>query len=158
MAKPKPVLRSVRIEAGKLLLSDGTERGEALARRLLAGAYKHLPDGPYEMELRPFAETRRAKANAFLWAVVYKLIAEASGYTPDELHEIFKVRHNSKLVADPATGEEMRIGLTTTKLTIEQFSVYLEACMVDGAEWWGVSFPEPRESEDWRTDKRGKAA
>jgi hypothetical protein len=152
--KPDPVVRAVRMDAGQLRLSDGTERGEALARRLLAGALKHLPDGPYELEVRPFEQTRRARANAYLWAVVYKLIAAESGYTPDQVHELMKVRHNHRLMVDPETGEEIRVGQTTTKLSVEAFGHYIERVMVDGAEWWGVSFPEPRASEEYRDKRR----
>ena len=157
MAKrPNPVERPVRMEDGKLLLGDGTERSESLQRRLLAGAYKHLPNGPYTLTLAPFEETRRAKANAFLWAVVYKLIAQESGYTTDQVHDLMKVRHNHRLMTDPETGEEIRVGQTTTKLTVQAFGDYIERVMLDGAEWWGISFPEPRKAEDWR-EGRGKA-
>ena len=154
--RPDPIVRAVRIEAGKLYLGDGTERGESLQRRLYAGAVKHLPDGPYELELRPFEETRRARANAYLWAVVYKLIAQESGYTTDQVHDLMKVRHNHRLMTDPETGEEIRVGQTTTKLTVQAFGDYIERVMLDGAEWWGISFPEPRKAEDWR-EPRGKA-
>jgi hypothetical protein len=51
---------------------------------------------------------------------------------------------------DPGTGEEVRIGLTTTTLTVPQFSDFIEHVMLDGAEWCGISWPEPRKSEEWR--------
>jgi hypothetical protein len=149
ITRPKPIVVQARIEGGELKVP---------ARKVLLSALKHWPDGPVDLEVRPFEETRRGRANRFYRGVILKLIAQHSGYTPDELHEIFKVRHNSKLVADPATGEEIRIGQTTTKLTISQFSDYLDACMCDGAEWWGVSFPEPRPAEDWRTRTKAEAA
>lgn len=159
MPKPaKPLTRPCRLEAGRLYWSDGTERHERTQRKLLAAAMKHLPDGPYEFELRPWAETRRAKQNAYLWAVIYKLIAQESGYTVDQVHELMKVRHNNLRMVDPETGEEIRVGQTTTKLSIADFAAYIDAVMLDGAEWWGITFPEPRQSEDWRDGRNGRAA
>lgn len=159
MAKrPDPVVLPVRIAGGSLCLSDGTARGEGLARRRLAGVLKHLADGSYEMEIRPFAETRRDRANRFYWGVVLKLMASESGYTADDLHEWLKLRHNAKTVVDLATGEEQRIGQSTAKLTVQAFSDYLEACMVTGAESLGIVFPEPRPSEDYREKRKTEAA
>ena len=156
---PKPLVRSVRMEGGKLYLSDGTEHGENRARKLLAAALKHLPDGAYDWEIRPFAQTRSLKANAWLWGVCYKLIAEETGHSPEEIHELMRLRHNSKRIAHPETGEEIQVPVSTTKLTIEEFSVYIDRVMLDGAEWCGIMWPEPRPSEDWRTPaKRTRAA
>jgi hypothetical protein len=158
--KPEPVVRPVRIDGGVLCLSDGTERGEKLARRLLAGALKHLPDGPYELEVRPFEETRRARANAFYWVFLTQW-SKVNGHTKDELHEIARMRHNSKVVevVDPATGEveDVRIGMTTAKLSIEAFSEYLERVMVDAAEMDGFVM-EPKPHEDWRAQPKGRRA
>jgi hypothetical protein len=72
----------------------------------------------------------------------------------DDLHELMKLRHNSKLVVDPLTGEETKIGQSTAKLTIPEFSVYLERVMLDGAEWLGITFPQPRRDEEWRTAEK----
>jgi hypothetical protein len=99
------------------------------------------------------AETRRQQANRFYWGVVLKLMAEESGHTADELHELGKLRHNSKVVVDPFTGEETKIAQSTAKLSVADFGVYLERVMLDGAEWLGITFPEPRKDEDWRTEK-----
>jgi hypothetical protein len=95
-------------------------------------------------------ETRRQRANRFYFGVILKLMAEESGHSVDELHELGKLRHNSKLVVDPFTGEETKIAQSTAKLTIPEFSVYLERVMLDGAEWLGITFPAPRRDEDWR--------
>lgn len=157
--KPKPVKRHCRIERGTLYWSDGTERNELQQRKLLAAALRGLPDGGYVWALEPVATTRTLKANAWLWGVVYKLIAEETGYTVDQVHEVMKQRHNGERLVDPGTGEEFKIGKSTAKLTIEQFSDYIDAVMLDGAEWCGIVWPEPAKSEDWRAPvKRGKAA
>lgn len=94
--------------------------------------------------------TRSLRQNAYLWAAIYPAIAEASGYSVEDIHDIMRLRHNSKTVVDPFTGTEERVGQTTTKLSVEDFGVYIERCMVDGAEQFGISFAPPRAGEEYR--------
>lgn len=104
--------------------------------------------------MRPFESSRSSRANRYYWGVVLKLIAAESGHTADELHEIEKMRHLSKTVewTNPTTGEveEMRIPGSTARLTISQFSDYLEAVMFDGSTMFGIVFPSPSATEEWR--------
>ncbi len=144
--KPKPLIVQARIESGALKVSG---------RKFFAAAMKSLPDGPYDLILQPFEETRRGRQNRWLWAVCYKEIAKETGYSVDDVHDLMKLRHNAGTVVDPSTGEEVKIGKTTTKLNVQEFSDYIEAVMLDGAEWCGISWPEPRESEEYREAVHG---
>lgn len=157
---PKPLVRPVRMEGGVLCLSDGSTRGEAQARKLLAAALKHLPDGPYTWKLEPYAETRRVEFNNFYWAFLTAW-SEENGHTKDELHDICKMRHNSKVIetVDPKTGEaiEMRVPQSTAKLTQEQFRDYVTLCEIDAAEWNGFVFSE-RKPEGWTGRRKEMAA
>lgn len=146
---PKPLLVDATIKAGILVIPS---------RQQLRAALKHWPDGPVEVEIRPHLETRRARANAFMWAVVLKLMAEEMGQSPEDVHEIMKLRHNYKIVTDPVTGEEIRIAKSTARLEIAEFSTYLERVMLDGNEHLGIVFPEPRKAEEWRHDDRRRSA
>jgi hypothetical protein len=150
MKKPRPLILSCAKGDGKLFIGDGSDRDDQRQRRILAAAIKHLPDGPYELEIRPFEETRRSRANRYLWGCVYKFMAEEMGQSAADVHEIEKLRHNSKLVIDPANGEEIRIAQSTSKLTVQEFSQYIDRVMLDGAEFLGITFPEPRASEEYR--------
>ncbi len=154
MKKPKPLILSCAKGDGKLFIGDGSDRDDQRQRRILAAAIKHLPDGPYELEIRPFEETRRSRANRYYFGVVLKMMAEEMGQSATDVHEIEKLRHNSKVVTDPSNGEEVKIAQSTAKLTIQEFSDYLTAVMVDGAEFLGIVFPEPRASEEYREGKR----
>ena len=159
--RPDPIVRAVRIEAGKLYLGDGTERGESLQRRLYAGAVKHLPDGPYELTLAPFEETRRARANRWLFGVLYKtILTEMQGIVTEGaklgLHDAMTLRHCPEERTNLLTGEVTRVGRRTHLMKIGEFSDFIEAVMFDGAEMFGISWPEPRKSEEWR-EPRGKA-
>ena len=154
MKKVKPLILSCAKGDGKLFIGDGSDRDDQRQRRILAAAIKHLPDGPYELEIRPFEETRRSRANRYYFGVVRKMMAEESGATVDDLHEQMKMRHNAKAVADLTTGEEVRIAQSTARLTVQEFSDYLTLVMVDGAEYLGITFPEPRASEEYREGRK----
>jgi hypothetical protein len=144
MPKPKrPLTLGGRVVGGVLHLDS---------RNLFDAALKSW-DGRVTVTIAPEEERRRARANRYMWGCVLKLMAEESGHSVDDLHELMKLRHNSKLVVDPLTGEETKIGQSTAKLTIPEFSVYLERVMLDGAEWLGITFPQPRRDEEWRQDR-----
>src|SRR6187549_2155125 len=89
---PKPLVVDAHIKAGVLMVPD---------RQQLRAALKRWPDGPVEVEVRPHLETRRARANRYYWGVVLKMMAEEMGQSPEDVHEIEKIRHNNKYV--PAT-------------------------------------------------------
>ena len=155
--KPKPIVLPVVISDDGMVFSLDPQANARLRAQFVA-AVKSWPHGPAELELRPFEETRRARANAYLWAVPYKLIAAESCYSVDEVHELMKVRHNSTRIVDPSTGEEIRVGQSTAKLTVQAFGDFIERVLVDTAEWWGIVCPEPTGSQDWREKAKGQAA
>lgn len=119
-------------------------------RKLLDAALPAWNGERVTVTIAPEVQIRSLRANAYLFGGVYKAIAEASGYSVDDVHELMKMRHNSKIVIDPFTGEEQRIAQSTAKLSGDEFSDYIERCMVDGAEQFGISFAPPRAGEDYR--------
>ncbi len=144
--KPKPLVVQARIVNGELKVPT---------RKFLLAALKGWPDMAVDLEIRPFEETRRARANRYYWGVVLKMMAAEMGQSPEDVHEVEKLRHNYKAAPDPQTALDVRIAQSTAKLTIQQFSAYIEAVMLDGAEYLGLTFPEPRESEEYREAVRG---
>jgi hypothetical protein len=142
--KPEPIVVSGEIVGGALKWST--------AWKFVKAALKGWPDGWVDITIAVREDTRRAKANAFYWVFLTQW-SRLNGHTKDELHEICKMRHNSKVIetVDPKTGEavEMRIAQSTAKLTIADFSEFLERVMVDAAEMDGLVL-EPRAHEDWR--------
>jgi hypothetical protein len=76
--------------------------------------------------LRANERTPRSTAqNEYLWGVVYPTLAEATGYSVNETHqickELFIARRYRKI-----GGREVQIPASTTTLTKAQFSEYLE--------------------------------
>jgi hypothetical protein len=134
IARPRnPLVLGGRVGDGGILHLDN--------RAQLDRALKHPSwQRRVTITIAPEEERRRQRANKYYWGVVLKMMAEECG-------------HNSKLVVEPLTGEEVKIAQSTAKLTIPEFSVYLERVMLDGSEWLGIVFPEPSKHEEWRQDR-----
>jgi len=143
--KPKPLIVQARVEGGELKVPT---------RKFLLAALKGWPDMAVDLEIRPFEETRRARANRYYWGVVLKMMAAESGDTVEDMHDQMKLRHNSKMAVS-VTGQDIRIAQSTTKLKVGEFSAYLEKVMLDGATFLGLTFPEPRPSEEYREAVHG---
>jgi len=103
-----------------------------------------LPFGRYV--LRVTRETRSTAANAYLWGVVYALIAEETGLTPDEVHESLKIKFRSR--------ECLSTGLTivrSTRTGSDDFWQYVEQVREWSAGFLGVYIPAPNEpADEWR--------
>lgn len=103
--------------------------------------------------------TRREKQNRYYRGVVVKWIANETGQDADSIHEHLKAKFLSSTVVieNRTTGElsEQRQVQSTTKLNVQDFCDYVEACKVWAAEFLGILIPEA-DPEYWRKD--GKAA
>jgi len=156
--KPKPLIVQARIEGGQLKVPN---------RKLLLAALKSWPDGPCDLEIRPFEERRRIRANNFYWKAIDLVVAHersegiGNGWDKDAWHLKLAERFNGVVLSelDETTGEviERRYGLSTAKLNIQRFSDYLDDCLNYFAERYGLVI-EPTKVEDWRDGKRKKAA
>jgi hypothetical protein len=90
------------------------------------------------------ARTRTNRQNAYLWAIPYKLLADYTGYSTEEVHEICKRKFLARHYE--IAGEDIDATATTTKLTTIEFSEYAEAIRLWGANL-GLNIPEPNEGE-----------
>jgi len=61
--------------------------------RAHAFALSMLERGPVDWECKPWKPTRSNEQNALLFGVVYPPIAEAMGYTVEDIHEYMLGRH-----------------------------------------------------------------
>lgn len=88
-----------------------------------------------------------------------KKIAEHTGHSIDELHEIYKAEWNSKTIfwTNVKTGEmvERKIAQSTTRLKVDEFYDYVENVRFSAASELGVITPDP-DREYWR--KRDESA
>lgn len=87
---------------------------------------------PHEVIVRPFIEKRGVNANARLWAL-HTLAAEATGYSPEEMHEHALARHygyTEKQVVDPFTGEVVKKRIPLQRSSAQnrkKFAEFMEA-------------------------------
>ena len=72
---------------------------------------------PFKYALQSIYPIRSIEFNDYLWGFIYTPIAEATGHTPDEVHEECKRRHNFKydFVYNPHTGKyDISLGTHST--------------------------------------------
>jgi hypothetical protein len=90
--------------------------------------------------------TRSTQANAWYWACVVGLVADHTGYTPDEIHEIYKAKFIPKAMAiADGNGEivgEVVLGGSTTRMDTVEFSDFCERIR-EWAATLGVVIPDP---------------
>jgi hypothetical protein len=118
-------------------------RSDVLSAQLAA-----LRDGPVEIRIARQKATRSLEQNAWYWSCLVGLVAEHTGYTADEIHEIYKAKFIPKhfAIAD-GNGEvkgEFVIGGTTTSLSTKEFTEYAEAIRMWAADELGVVIPDPQ--------------
>ena len=90
-----------------------------------------------------YKDSRSTAQNRYLWGVVYALIADSTGNSPEVIHDAMRVRH---LCDNP--GEPVQIIHSTTELDAAAFGVYLEKIKRDAAEGlFGASLYIPDSSE-----------
>lgn len=94
--------------------------------------------------------TRSPQQNRWYWGCVVGLVAEHTGYTPDEIHEIYKAKFIPKTLAiadgNGEVQDEFVIGGTTTRLNTLEFSDYCERIREWAADSLGVDIPDPDEA------------
>ena len=94
--------------------------------------------------------TRSLRQQGYYWGIVLKYIAEYMGEREEDLHEIFKAKFLKS--RRQWRGAEMTILKSTTELTSDEFGIYIDRCIQEGAEL-GVVVPmadkEYRVKEDF---------
>ena len=91
-------------------------------------------------------EARSLRANAYLWGVVYRTIAEWSGHDDEEIHEAMKRLHLPSREMVMPTGEVVSLPGSTAELDSGAFSEYVARVKRWAAEQ-GLYVPEPDEIE-----------
>lgn len=102
-----------------------------------------MPTCPYcslTFESRP---NRSNNQNRYLWGVVYKLISDEIGHTPEECHEIFKARFLPKYIVEVGNIKET-ISLSTTSLDTVEFKEYINKVVRFAAEQLSIVIPDPQ--------------
>lgn len=116
-----------RVLGGGLLVLD---RPKDYAKHVRAYAGQYV-----EVIVRRRREKRSAQANRFYWGYVLLEIAAAAGYTKDEAHDALKY----EFLRDDGDGPLVKVR-SSADLSVEEFSAYVERCMVLGATVYGIEW------------------
>jgi len=117
---------------------DDLKRAFLYGRRLLEEVGKCI------ITVTKKKQTRTILQNNYMWGVVYTHLAEASGYTAPEVHEVMKgeILGYTEIVFN---DKKHLIPKSTTKLTTSEMEDYLEHCRRIGAEIYDILIPLPNE-------------
>jgi hypothetical protein len=88
--------------------------------------------------------TRSTQQNKYLWGVVYEIPARHLGYSAEAIHDL--MRYKFLRVEDGRTPGLYTI-TSTTKLTKDEFSEYIENMKQFWSEFQGLYIPEANEVE-----------
>lgn len=87
---------------------------------------------------------RSLKQNSYYWSVVVSMIAAETGHTPEDVHEILKEKFLPKKFIR-LLGVEKEIKKTTTDLTANEFTLYLDQIYAFAGAELGLRIPLPQE-------------
>ena len=87
---------------------------------------------------------RSIEQNAYMWAVVYNMIADEMGHTPDEVHQIL-TEEFLKVKEIEEHGKVYTIVKSTTKLKTDEMEDYLAKCRRYASINLHLYIPEPNE-------------
>jgi hypothetical protein len=86
---------------------------------------------------------RTMNQNKYYNGVVLKIIGQHLGYERDEVHEILSAKFLKKMLN--VGGNDMVVVKSTTSLTTEEMSHYIEKCKRFAAVEFGCFIPEPED-------------
>lgn len=133
----------------------GTLHVAPAMRAALQEALLVWPDGPVTLTVEQATAARSPQANAYYWGVVVKALSSHTGYSPDEIHEILKVKFLPKDVAllrgNGHLIAEFVIGGSTTQLGVSEFFEYVEQIRQWAFEALDVDIPPPNPA--WREEQ-----
>ena len=109
--------------------------------------FKHLPallpEIRHIMTITEFRNNRSANQNAYMWGVVYKMIAEETGFFPDEVHQ----EMGKQFLSYENHGKQFV--KSTTKLNTKDMEIYLQRVRMLASEELDLTIPLPNEPDQF---------
>lgn len=124
-----------------LPVSDGKLQWREDQKRQLAEFCGRVTGRAVDVCIKRQVKHRSNSQNRFYWGCVLQEIANSTGHTTEDLHEVFKREFLPKqfvVIGD----EEFEIAKSTTELTTTEFEQYIERIRVF-ASGFGVQIPLP---------------
>lgn len=126
-----------------LTIRDGQIQNPNAVKKL----FDQLKDGKHRIDAFPLNQ-RSIPQNKFYWGLVVPMIQKGildlgTELTKEETHEFLKARFNAQELVNQETGECVSIPRSTTALSKEAFSSYIEKIQQFGAEFLSIVIPDP---------------
>lgn len=116
---------------------------EAIADRLRAFLLTALPGKELRVEICEHRKRRSDEQNRALWGLAYKILHDATGNDPEDLHEFFLGEHFGWEVID-VMGQKRRVPIRrSSKLSRVEFAEFFDFIQRRSAETVGVFIPDP---------------
>lgn len=102
-----------------------------------------LPDKPYDINIDVHRVKRSTSQNALYWLWL-DIVADETGNSRDELHDVFRTKF-LPVAEHEVLGVVVRELPTTTKLSTDQFTTYLNQIEVFCNTELGIVLPHPED-------------
>lgn len=89
------------------------------------------------VEIRIEEAGRSVQANRYMWGVVYKLISDHTGYTLEEVHQVFKKKFLTY------KKDKYEFTRSTTELNVSEFKDYLDKVIMYATTELALIIPDP---------------
>jgi hypothetical protein len=120
-------------------------RNEDIRRNAIRTIQDASIDKPIEVIIRKFVRHRTSNQNALYWVWI-GIIANDTGHTADEIHEIFKGMFLTPITVEIGT-KTREIAPSTTKLSTVDMSEYMERVRAFCAAELGLQLPDAH--QEW---------
>lgn len=148
------VVASAEVRSGRLFIRNRRAFDDQIARL----------DERWELEVTVKRQraTRSQLQNRYYWGVVVNLLAEHTGYTPDEMHDFLKMKFIPKRLAvqdgNGVVVDEFVIGGSTREMNTIEFGEYVDDIRQWAAADLDVVIPDPDEDAPVVHDKADTAS
>lgn len=137
------VVATAEVRDGRLRLHNRRAFDEQVAQQLRDG-------WEVEVTVHRLQATRSLDANRYYWAVVIQLLSEHLGYTPDEMHDVLKMKFLPKRLAlcdgNGVVLDEYVVGGSTRDLSVEEFAAYIDEIQQWAREVLDLIIPDADET------------
>lgn len=103
-----------------------------------------LPGKRVLVEIGAYSPKRSNNLNSYYWGVIVKMISDATGYEPDEVHEILAMKFLPPRIVEIG-GEAHAVRTRTSKLSTVDFQQFCEDCKRWSASELNLYIPDPNE-------------
>jgi hypothetical protein len=116
---------------------------QRIADRLRDFVMTALPGKRLRVEVGEYRKRRSDDQNRALWGLAYKILHDATGNDPEDLHTFFLGEHFGWETID-VMGQKRRVPIKrSSKLTTVEFAEFFDFIQRRSAETVGIYIPDP---------------